>query len=279
MKIIDEAIRYPVTTTVGVLFLVLFGTIALFRIPVQLTPDVSRPTITVTTFWPGASPQEVERDIVDEQEEQLKSLEGLLKLESSSSDSSGTITLTFPVGTDLDNALLKVSNRLQQVPRYPNNADKPVISTVDVNENAIAWFLLGKTEENPFPDDITTLYNFVDNFIKPELERVTGVGLSNFFGGRERELQVIVDPAELAARRVTFNELGAALERENRNYSAGDFDEGKRRYIVRTIGEYRSPEDIENRSTEQRLGFESTRTARRTLQEPEIGDGKRVGLP
>ena len=71
MKIIDEAIRYPVTTTVGVLFLVLFGTIALFRIPVQLTPDVSRPTITVTTFWPGASPQEVERDIVDEQEEQL----------------------------------------------------------------------------------------------------------------------------------------------------------------------------------------------------------------
>ena len=175
MKIIDEAIRYPVTTTVGVLFLVLFGTIALFRIPVQLTPDVSRPTITVTTFWPGASPQEVERDIVDEQEEQLKSLEGLLKLESSSSDSSGTITLTFPVGTDLDNALLKVSNRLQQVPRYPDDADKPIISTVDVNENAIAWFLLGKTEENPFPNDITTLYNFVDNFIKPELERVPGL--------------------------------------------------------------------------------------------------------
>ena len=55
-----------------------------------------------------------------------------------------------------------------------------------------------------------------------------------------------MDPAELAARRVTFNELGAALERENRNYSAGDFDEGKRRYIVRTVGEYRSPEDVEN---------------------------------
>ena len=246
MKIIDEAIRYPVTTTVGVLFLVLFGIIALFRIPIQLTPDVTQPTITVSTFWPGASPQEVERDIVDEQEEQLKSLEGLLKMESSSSDSNGTITLTFPAGTDLDNALLKVSNRLQQVPRYPDDADKPVISTVNANENAIAWFLLGKTEEDPFPDDIATLYNFVDDFIKPELERVPGVGLSNFFGGRERELQVIVDPAELAARRVTFNELGAALERENRNFSGGDFDEGKRRYIVRTVGEYRSPEDIEN---------------------------------
>jgi HAE1 family hydrophobic/amphiphilic exporter-1 len=250
MKIIDEAIRYPVTTTVGVLFLVLFGMIALFRLPVQLTPDVMRPTITVTTIWPGASPVEIERDIVDEQEEQLKSLEGLLKMESSTSDAfgsvSGTITLTFPVGTDLDAALLRVSNRLQQVPDYPDNVEQPIISTVNVNENAIAWFLLRKTKENPFEGNIDTLHDFVDDFVKPELERVPGVGLSNFFGGRQRELQVLVDPAKLAARRVTFNQLGAALERENRNYSGGDFDEGKRRYIVRTVGEYRSPEDIEN---------------------------------
>jgi HAE1 family hydrophobic/amphiphilic exporter-1 len=250
MKIVHEAIRYPVTTTVGVLFLVLFGLIALFRLPIQLTPDVMDPTISVTTIWPGASPLEIERDIIDEQEEQLKSLEGLLKMESSSSDAygsvAGTITLTFPVGADIDSALLKVSNRLQQVPDYPSNVEQPIISTVDVNENAIAWFLLMKAEENPFEGDIDTLNNFVDDFIKPELERVPGVGQSNFFGGRQRELQVLVDPAKLAVRRVTFNELGAALERENRNYSGGDFDEGKRRYTVRTVGEYRSPEDVEN---------------------------------
>ena len=116
MKLIEGSIRYPVSTTVGVILVVLFGSIALFRIPIQLVPNVEEPKVTVTTVWPGASPQEVEREIVDEQEEQLKSLEGLIKLESSSSDSVGTITLTFQVGTPLDTALLRVSNRLEQVP-------------------------------------------------------------------------------------------------------------------------------------------------------------------
>ena len=246
MKIIHDAIRFPVTTAVGVILLVLFGSIALRNIPVQLTPNVEEPEITVSTIWPGASPQEIEREIVDEQEEQLKSLAGLTKMESSSSDSRGSITLTFQVGTDLDSALLKVSNRLEQVPSYPDDANKPVIRSVDVNASAIAWFALIPTEENGFEGDITTLFDLIDEFIKPEFERVPGVAASNIYGGREREMHVIMDPARLAAHRVTLNQLGAALERENRNYSGGDFDEGKRRYIVRTVGEYQSPEDIEN---------------------------------
>ena len=236
MKIIENAVRFPVSTAVGVLMLVMFGSIALYRIPVQLTPDVDEPNVTVTTVWPGASPQEVEREIIDEQEEQLKSLEGLLEMESTSSDSQGTITLRFSVGTDLDSAQLKVSNRLDQVPSYPFDAEKPFITTVGFAEGAIAWFILTEAEENGYEGDISALYDFVDNSIKPELERVAGVGLANIFGGQERELQVIVDPAELAARRISFNELGAALERENRNYSGGDFDEGKRRYIVSNRG-------------------------------------------
>ena len=246
MKIIASAIKFPVSTAVGVILLVLFGVLALYRIPIQLTPDVDEPNITVTTIWPGASPQEIEREIVDEQEEQLKSLEGLLELESTSSDSQGTITLTFPVGTDIDAALLRVSNRLQQVPSYPLDAEKPIISSVGFAENAVAWFMLVPKGADAFDGDISTLYDFVDNDVKPALERVPGIGLANVYGGRERELRVHVDPAELAARRITFNELGAALERENRNYSGGDFDEGKRRYIVRTVGEYDSPESIED---------------------------------
>ncbi|HSF15875.1 MAG TPA: efflux RND transporter permease subunit [Vicinamibacteria bacterium] len=246
MKVIDSAIRFPTSTAVGVLLLVLFGTLALFQIPVQLTPEVQDPNITVTTIWPGASPQEIEREIVDEQEEQLKSLEGLLEMESTSSDSQGTITLTFPVGTDIDAALLRVSNRLQQVRSYPSDAEKPIISSVGFAENAVAWFMLVPTDENGYDGDISTLYDFMDETVKPALERVEGIGLANIFGGRERELQVIVDPAKLAARRIGWTELGGALERENRNYSGGDFDEGKRRYVVRTIGEYASPSEVEN---------------------------------
>ncbi len=246
MKLIDQAVHFPVTTTVCVILLVLFGSLALTRIPVQLTPNVEQPEVTVSTVWPGASPQEIEREIVDEQEEQLKSLEGLVKMESSSSDSRGSITLTFGVGTDLDAAVLKVSNRLDQVPSYPPEADRPVIRSVSANAGAIAWFMLLPADQNGFDGDISTLYDFADDVIKPAFERVPGVANSNVYGGREREMQVVFDPAELAARQVSLNELRAALDRENRNYSGGSFDEGKRRYVVRTVGEYRSTEDIEN---------------------------------
>ena len=248
MKIIEGAVRFPVTTAVCVILLALFGILALLRIPVQLTPDVEEPEITVSTVWPGASPQEIEREIVDEQEDQLKSLEGLVEMESSSSDSRGQVVLRFTTGTDIDTALLRVNNRLEQVPEYPPDADKPVIRSVDQNANAVGWFIIRPhpTAENRFEGDISHLFDFADDELKPEFERVEGVAAVNIYGGREREMQVVVDPAELAAREITLNELAAALDAENRNYSAGDFDEGKRRYIVRTVGEYTSPEDIED---------------------------------
>lgn len=246
MKLITASVKYPVSTTVGVLLLSLFGAIALFNIPIQLTPDVEDPEITVTTLWPGASPQEIEREIVDEQEEQLKSLEGLRKMSSSSADSVGMITLTFHVGVDKEEALLKVANRLEQVPSYPPDAEKPVITGSNVNFEAIAWLELRPAGDNAFRGDIDTLFDFADDFIKPEFERVPGVAVSNIFGGRPKEMHVVVDPARLAARQVTMNQLGLALERENRNYSGGDFSEGKRRYVVRTVGEYKSPGDVEN---------------------------------
>ncbi len=245
MKLITASVQYPVSTTVGVLLLSLFGGIALFNLPVQLTPDVEDPEISVTTVWPGASPQEIEREIIDEQEEQLKSLEGLRKMSSSSSDSTGIITLTFHAGIDKEAALLKVSNRLEQVPSYPADAQKPVITGSNANFEAIAWVELQPAGANAFQGDIDTLYDFADDFIKPEFERVPGVAVSNIFGGRPKEMHVVVDPAKLAARQVTMNQLGAALDRENKNYSGGDFSEGKRRYVVRTVGEFKSPADIE----------------------------------
>ncbi|MDX1583229.1 MAG: efflux RND transporter permease subunit, partial [Thermoanaerobaculia bacterium] len=246
MKVVESSIKYPVTTTVGAILLVLFGGIALARIPIQLTPTVETPEISVRTFWPGASPQEIEREIVDEQEEQLKSLEGLQKMESTSSDSVGQVTLTFLPGTDVDSALLKVSNRLEQVPDYPEDADQPVIQTVGEDRSAMAWFILQPIEDGVYEGDVTEEFTFVEDFVKPEFERVSGVGSVNAFGGQEREMQVILDPERLAAREITISQLLTSLERENRNFSGGDFTEGKRRYIVRTVGEYRSASEIEN---------------------------------
>src|SRR5919106_3055362 len=124
MPLVEVFVRNPVKVAVGVLLVALFGIVALQRMPMQLTPEVQTPTITIETRWPGASPQEVEQEIVLEQEEQLKSVEGITKLTSESMDSMGRITMEFLVGTNMDEALLKVPSRLRQVREYPEDADQ-----------------------------------------------------------------------------------------------------------------------------------------------------------
>lgn len=244
MRFIENMIKRPVTVTVGVILVLLFGFISLFKIPVQLTPEVIKPEITVETFWRGASAREVEREVTERQEEQLKSTPSLVKMTSESRESQGQVVLTFQTGTNLDTALLNVSNRLNQVSNFPVDAERPVLRTVNVGSSAIAWFILKPLAGND--KDINTYHDFAEDFIKTRFERVPGVALSNVLGGQEREMQVIVDPNVIAARDVTILDLTRALVRENADVSAGDFDEGKRRYLLRTLGQYRSPGDIED---------------------------------
>lgn len=242
MKIVDTAIKKPVTVTVGVILLVLFGFLSLFRIPIQLTPNVDLPEISVETIWRGASPLEVEREITDVQEDELKNLEGLKEMKSESSYGNSYINLMFEIGTSTDEALLRVSNKLDQVKRYPVDIEKPVIKSGGRREQAIAWMILKGMEG--YTGNLQHEYDFLDDNIKPNLERISGVASVNIYGGQQREIHVIVDPNALAARRVSIPELIAALDVENKNISGGNFDEGKRRYVVRTLGEYQSEADV-----------------------------------
>jgi len=167
MHFIQFAIRNPVKVAVGVILAVLFGGIAYFGTPVQLTPDVEEPEITVTTRWRGASAAEIEEQIVEQQEEYLKSVEGLREFKSSSVDGTATITLKFAVGTDLGTAAANVRDKLNQVPSYPENVDQPVITTVNPNANAIAWFML-----KPLPPTKEDLQAFVQR--QPEFAELLG---------------------------------------------------------------------------------------------------------
>ena len=242
MKLVDTAIKKPVSVTVGIILVVLFGLVSLLRIPIQLTPNVDLPEISVQTVWRGASPVEIEREIVDVQEEELKNLEGLKEMTSESRDSLGTVNLLFEIGTDKDEALLRVSNKLNQVKKYPDNADRPVIESGGSRERSIAFMVLKALDG--YNGNLSQEYDFFDKHVKPRIERISGVATTSIFGGQERELQVIVDSDALAARRITIPELIRALDVENKNISAGNFDEGKRRYIARTLGEYTDEEDV-----------------------------------
>lgn len=296
MHLFEAFVHNPVKVAVGVLIVALFGSISLVTMPKQLIPAVQNPILSVETRWPGASPQEIEREIVQEQEEQLAAIEGLVKMTSRCRDSSADITLEFAVGTDIGDAMMRVNTRLQQVRDYPIDAQEPVIEASDVSDSPIARFAL--TARPPTKDKIEafqkshpelaaalepsrravntglrvyrlqTLYEELgqkhpelkqllppkvdlqevrkvsEDLIEPQLERVPGVSEADTYGGQEEELQVIVDPERLAARQLTISDVRAALGGQNQDTSGGNLWEGKRRWVIRTLGQFRDPEHV-----------------------------------
>lgn len=242
MDIIRYAITRPVAVISAVLLVVLFGLVALNRIPIQLAPDVSRPVITVQTNWAGASPVDIEREIVNRQEEALSGLDNLKSMVSTSSQGRGSIELEFAVSADMNKALLLVSNRLDRVGGYPDEASEPTLKTSGSEDNAIAWFIVLSEDETD--TDMHRHGNFMEDIVGDRLQRVDGVGGVNVYGGSDKELAIKVDPLLLAEHRITVPEIVARLRAANVALSAGDIDEGKRRYVVRTDSELNTPADV-----------------------------------
>ncbi|MDH3663380.1 MAG: efflux RND transporter permease subunit, partial [Alphaproteobacteria bacterium] len=243
MNLIRLAIERPIAVIAAVLMSLLFGLVALNTIPIQLTPDVRKPVITINTRWPGAAPAEIEREIINEQEEVLRGLQGVEKMTSRSQDGRGDVTLEFQIGQDMDRALLLVANRLDRVSSYPDEADEPTLDTAGTEDNPIAWFIV--TREPGVDRPIHTFRDLIEDTVQDRLERVPGVSKVNVYGGSERELQVTVDPDRMARYRLTIPEVVDALRSANISATAGDVEEGKRRYIVRTEGEFVEPAQIE----------------------------------
>ena len=243
-RLISTSILRPIAVIAAVLMVVMFGGVALQSIPIQLTPDVNRPVITVTTNWGGAAPAEVEREIVNRQEDELRGVEGLKSILSQSETGRARVTLEFGVGQDMDKALLLVANRLDRVGGYPTEVDEPTLNTAGSEDNAIAWLILRRTGTNERL--IHTYFDFAEDVIKDRLERINGVSEVRVYGGAEREMQVVVDPESLAQYRLTIPQVVTALRNANASISAGAVDEGKRRYVVRTEGDFVSRDNVRN---------------------------------
>lgn len=242
MDLIKFSIKNPVTIIVAVLIVVLFGLISLGNLPYQLTPNVTKPEIKITTVWPGATPYEIEREIIEEQEDALKSLNNLVEYESSSSDNSGEITLTFKLGTDIRVALQDVSNKLNEVSSYPANVDEPIIETATASP--VIWMMLQTLEENN--RHIDEYKTFFENEIKPIIKRVDGVAGTMGGGGREQEMQINLDVNKLAAFNLTIPQVINTLQSENIDVSAGTLNMGRRAYRIRTVHKFATPQDIKD---------------------------------
>ncbi|CAN2040684.1 Multidrug resistance protein [Candidatus Magnetomoraceae bacterium gMMP-15] len=241
MDFIKFSITKPVSIVVGIILVVLFGLIGINKLPVQLTPDVETPKITVTTTWPGATPYEVEKDIIEEQEEVLKGIRGLTLMESSSFNSMGEITLTFEIGTNLDSALLRVSNKMNEVTSYPENVEKPIIDASGAKSSPVIWSVIKTISGEPIK--VNNYRTFFENEVRQYLERVPGVGSLFIFGGSEKQLEVVISPQKLAKFNLTISEVIDRLRTSNANISAGILGLEKKNYRVRTVSQYQNTDD------------------------------------
>ena len=253
MNIISASIHRPIAVIAVVIMVIMFGWVALQRIPIQLAPDVRQPVIIVDTSWPGASPLEVEREIVNRQEEVLKGIEGVRKLQSRARTGRSDITLEFSPSQNMDRALLLVANRLDRVSGYPEEADEPTLRTSGTDDNPIAWFLLTRAEGNE--RDMITYGDFLEDTVQERIERIPGISGVNIFGETEREMRVIVDPQQMARYRLTVGDMVERLRAANASISGGDVDEGKRSYVVRTEGDFTTTDQGPRRGPSARMSI------------------------
>ncbi len=235
-------IENPILIAVIMLLVTLMGILAVLRVPVQLIPDLDVRVVTIVTRWPGATPQDVEREILIEQEEYLRTISGIDRIISRASMGQAEIELEFPFGTDIEDVLLRVNNALTQVPGYPENVDEPRIIANSYSDNAFVFFGIYPLPGNNV--DINEYYDFVDDNVRVPVSRVDGVSDADLRGGVERQVRISVDPRKLAERGISISELRQAIRARNRDVSGGDLDTGKRRYIMRTIGRFEDVDEI-----------------------------------
>ena len=248
----ERIIKNGTLLTVIVLIVAVLGIVAALRIPVQMIPDLDVRTIGIRTSWPGATPQDVEKEILIEQEDYLRNLPNLSRITATARSGSAEIELEFPFGTDVTEMMIRVNNALSQVPSYPENVDEPRIYANSFSSNAFMFFSAVPLPGNPRQIDMNMSLDYIEDNVKPRLAGVPGVSEISIFGGAERQVQILVDPTRLAQRGLTLMDLRAAIRSRNLDRSGGTIDSGKRQYLLRTIGRFESIEEVQQLILERR---------------------------
>lgn len=240
----EGIIKRGTLMTVIVLIVSVLGIVAALNIPVQMIPDLEVRTITVRTAWPGATPQDVEKEILIEQEEYLRNIPSLQQITSTASFGRAEIELEFPFGVDLNETLIRVNNALTQVPSYPNNVDEPRIYASSFSSNSFMYFRVAPLEGNPQGLDMDLMQDFLEDNVRTRMESVPGVSEVRVGGSAQRQIQILVDPARLAERNMTMTSVREAIRARNQDFSGGEIESGKRRYLLRTIGRFEDLDDL-----------------------------------
>lgn len=246
--LVGFATRRRVTVAMVTLTFVLFGLIALGGLKVNLLPDLSYPTLTVRTEFTGAAPAEVETLITEPAEEALGVVKGLRKLTSVSRTGQSDVVLQFAWGTDMDQASLEVRDKMETL-QFPLEAEAPVMLRFNPSTQPIMRLVLSPKDAVGGDDAVRRLMElrrYADEDLKKKLEPVEGVAAVKVGGGLEDEIQVDIDGQKLAQLGLSIDTVVQRLQQENINISGGRLEEGSQRYLVRTVNQFASVDEIRN---------------------------------
>ena len=249
MSIPRLAIQRPVTMFMLSGVIMLLGFLSLMRLPVDLMPDVTYPSITVRVGYSGVGPLEIEELITRPIEEAMSAVAGLERLESTSQEGSSRVTLNFAWGMDLNEAADDVRNRLDRVRgRLPQEADAPIMFKFDANATPI----MGVGLEGDF--DRVTLREMAEHDLSPRLERVPGVASVGAEGGLRRQIHVELSKEKIRALDLPVDRVISLLRSENQNTPVGEIDEGDITYLVRSQGQFENLDQIRDMVVMTRQG-------------------------
>ena len=229
---------------VAVMIVCVVGVVAALRIPVQMIPDLDVRTVSVRTSWPGATPQDVEKEILIEQEEYLRTIPSLRRLVATASFGQARVELEFPYGVDINDTLIRVTNALSQVPAYPLTVREPRVYATSFSSNSFMFFSAAPLPGNPRDLNMVMMRDFLADNVSSRMESVPGVSQVQVWGGAERQVQILLDPAKLSERGLSVADVRRAITERNRDISGGEIESGKRRYLLRTIGRFQELDDL-----------------------------------
>ncbi len=242
MNLTRASIKNPASVAVITILILVFGILSLFKLPIQLTPEIQQPQINIGTGWRAAAPEELESVIIEPIENVVKNTPGVIDISTNVRRGFGNITLTFEVGADMQQAMLNVINNLNQAPPLPLDATEPVVAAAGTGPNAPnAASLLIRPLEGEDIQDITVYQKLIDDVVEPRLARIAGVSRVNLNSQRPLELRVVFDPYQMAALGLQVSQIATTISRAN-DVSGGFAEVGRRNYTVRFAGQY----DVEN---------------------------------
>ena len=246
MKLVDTAVARPVTMWMFTLGIMLFGLVAMGRLAVNLLPDLSYPTLTIRTEYQGAAPAEVEQLVSKPIEEAVGIVKGIRKVHSVSRAGRSDVIMEFEWGSDMDLAGLEVREKVD-VLYLPLDVKKPLLLRFNPNLDPVVRLALSRDEKKDLtPAQLVSLRTFAEEDLRRRLESLAGVAAVRPDGGLTQEIQILIDNEKLSQLKLDISTINQRLKEQNINQAGGRLETGSNDYLVRTINQFATLDEIRN---------------------------------